>query len=52
MKKYKVIEERISVIEHEIEAESLEAAEKCQGEILSSFEIDNYFHDLVSCEEI
>lgn len=52
MKKYKVIEQRLSVIEYYIEAESKEAAKQLDGEIISEQEIDNYGYDLLSCEEI
>ena len=52
MKKYKVIEKRMSVVEYEIEAESEEAAKQLEGEIIDEQETDNYGYDLVSCEEI
>ena len=52
MKKYKVVEKRISVIEYEIEADSAEAAEQLDGEIVDEHESDNYAYDLVSCEEM
>lgn len=52
LKKYKVIEKRMSVVEYEIEAESEEAAKQLKGEIIDERETDNYGYDLVSCEEI
>lgn len=52
MKKYKVIEKRMSVVEYEIEAESEEAAKQLEGEIIDEQETDNYGYELVSCEEI
>ncbi len=52
MPKYRVVEDRISKVEYEIEADTQKDAEARNGNILTQMEIDNYGYELISCEEV
>lgn len=52
MPKYKVVEERKSVVEYEIEAKCEADAKILNGDIISEQEIENYGYDLRSCDKL
>lgn len=50
--KYRIVEKRSVYVEYIIESESLEKAERLNGEILEEAEIKNYGDELISIEEV